>query len=71
VPKYYVESGRVRGIAAADTAEQAAAKIVLKAEPEMLSLVTVITESGFEYTEQSIIMLTRHCLETPRSIHPD
>ena len=68
MPKYYVESGEVRGIAAAETAEQAAAKIVRKADPKLLSLVTVITESGFEYTEQSIVMLTRHCLEVPRPI---
>ena len=71
MPKYYVESGEVRGIAAAETAEQAAAKIVMKADPKLLSLVTVITESGFEYTEQSIVMLTRHCLDVPRSIQPE
>ena len=71
MPKYYVESGEVRGIAAAETAEQAAAKIVRKADPKLLSLVTVITESGFEYTEQSIVMLTRHCLDVPRSIQPE
>ncbi len=65
MPKYYVESGEVRGIVVAETAEQAAAKIIRTADPGLLSLVTVITESGFEYTEQSIVMLTRHCLEVP------
>ena len=64
MPKYYVSSGKIKTIVLERDCERAARKVIQGVHDlEQLSMITVVSESGFDVSEECMVMLTRHALE--------